>query len=128
MICMYCLVLCSDLMVKEDIDLTREIRTSRSYLIHLKRSKNCLNQYGPSNCTARHLNIILCHAEHVIPQSGLEVGLHLGQVKVRASAPLYELPGIVEKVKAKVEQASRNGFAVDGEMDLFEMPTSSSAN
>lgn len=50
------------------------------------------------------------------------MALHLGQVEVGAEAAALRLKGVVEEVEAKVEQAARDGLAVDDEVLLLEVP------
>src|SRR5450759_771744 len=46
----------------------------------------------------------------------------LGQVEVRAAALSEKPPGVVKEVKAEVEEAARNGLAVDLNLFLVQMP------
>jgi hypothetical protein len=99
-----------------------------SYLVHLKGSSDGLDQDSASDSASLHADVVLGQVEHVVPQSSLEMRLHLRQVEVRSSAALDELVGVVEEVQTKVEEATRDGLAVDSEVLLLEMPASSTRN
>lgn len=96
--------------------------------IHLESSSDGLNQHGSTDSTTRKANVILSQVEHIIPQPGLEVRLHLGQIEVRTGAASNELLGIVEEVETEVEQATGDGLAIDSEVLLLEVPASSTSN
>lgn len=96
--------------------------------VHLKGRSDGLDQHGASDGAAGHADVVLGEVEDVVPQSSLEMRLHLGQVEVGSVATLDELKGVVEKVETKVEKGARDGLAVDGEMLLLQMPSSSTAN
>ena len=97
-------------------------------LVHLKSSQDGLDQNGASDGASRHANVVLGKVKDVVPESRFKMRFHLGQVEVRACASLDEFAGVREKVQTKVKQRTRNGFAIDSEMLLFEMPASWSGN
>jgi hypothetical protein len=97
-------------------------------LVHLKGGQDGLDQHGAADGAALHADVVLGQIEDVVPQAGLEVRLHLGQVEVGPCAALDQLGGVVKEVEAKVEQAAGNGFAVNGEVLLVQMPTASTAD
>lgn len=72
-------------------------------LIHLKGSKDSLDQHSASDCAAAHANIVLSEVEDVIPETGLEMRLHLWKVEIRAKALLDALACIVEEVQTKIK-------------------------
>ena len=55
---------------------------------------------------------------------GFEVGFHLWEVEIWAEASADRLVGIVEEVEAEIEEGTRDGVSVNGEMLFFEMPAS----
>ena len=75
-------------------------------LVHLKGGQDGLDQHGAADGAARHADVVLGQVEDVVPEAGLEVALHLGEVKVRAVAAALQLDGIVEEVQAKVKEAA----------------------
>lgn len=97
-------------------------------LVHFKGSEDGLDQDSASDGAARHLNVVLSQAEHIVPETGLEMRLHLWEVEVWACSSLNKLPSIVEEVQAEVEQAAGDWFAIDSEVDLVEVPASSAAD
>ena len=97
-------------------------------LVHLKGGQDGLDEHGAADGAARHADVVLSQVEGVVPQAGLEVRLHLGQVEVRAGAALDQLGRVVEEVEAKVEQAAGYGLAVDGEVLLVEVPAAGAAD
>ena len=50
------------------------------------------------------------------------MALQLGQVEVGAEPAEQALPAVVEDVQPEVEQAGRDGFAVDREVLLGQVP------
>jgi hypothetical protein len=97
-------------------------------LVHLEGGQNGFDEHGAADGAARHADVVLSQVEGVVPQAGLKVRLHLGQVEVRAGAALDQLGGVVEEVEAKVEQAAGNGLAIDGEVLLVEVPAAGAAD
>jgi hypothetical protein len=94
-----------------------------TYLVHLECCHDGLNQDSTSDSTTGHANVVLSKVEDIIPESGLEMTLHLGKIEVWASSSLDKLLGIVEEVQTKVEQTTRDGLAVNSEMLLLQVPT-----
>jgi hypothetical protein len=99
-----------------------------SYLFHLKGRRNGLNETSTSDRSTLHSNVVLSEVEDIVPQPGLKVALHLGQVVVRASATLDELLCVVVEVDAEVEQAAGDGLAINGEVFLLQVPTTGTCN
>jgi hypothetical protein len=73
------------------------------YLFHLESGRKSFNQNSSPDSIVRQADVRLSEKENVVPQTGLEIVLHLWKVKVRAKAPLNEFLGIVIEVKAKIE-------------------------
>jgi len=99
-----------------------------SYLFHLESRRNGLNETSTSDRSTLHANVVLCEVEDVVPQSSLEVTLHLGQVVVGAGATLHELLCVVVEVDTEVEQTAGNGLAIDGEVLLLQVPATGTCN
>lgn len=93
-----------------------------SHLIHLERSGNGLDQDGTTNGATAHADVVLSKVEGIVPQPGLEMRLHLGQIEVWAKAAFHKLMCIVEKVQTEVEQTTGDRFAINSEVLLLEMP------
>jgi hypothetical protein len=99
-----------------------------SYLVHLKGGSDGLDQDSASDGAPLHANVVLGQVEDVVPQACLKMRFHLGQVEVWAGAALDELVGVVEEVQTEVEEAARDGLAVDSEVLLLKMPASGARN
>lgn len=97
-------------------------------LIHFKSSVDSLDQDGTTDGTTGNADVVLRQVEDVVPQAGLEVRLHLGEIEVGAGATGNELLGVVEEVQTKVKQTTGDGLAVNGEVLLLEVPASSTAD
>ena len=94
-----------------------------THLVHLEGGHDGLDEHGAPDGAALHTDVILGEVEHVVPQPSLQMRFHLREVEVRSGAPLDELGRVVEEVQTEVEQAARDGLAVDGEMLLVQMPS-----
>ena len=55
-------------------------------LVHLERGRDGLDQDGGADGALRDAEVVLGEDEDLVPEPGLEVALHLGQVVVRALA------------------------------------------
>jgi hypothetical protein len=99
-----------------------------TYLIHLKSSGDGLDQDRATDGSTPHADIVLSQVKGIIPQPGLKMRLHLGQVEVWPSPALNKLLCVVEEVQSKVEQATRDGLAINGKVLLLQMPTSSAGD
>ena len=95
-----------------------------SYLVHLESGENGLDEDSTTDGTAAHTDVVLSEVEGVVPQTSLQVALHLGQVEVWATAALDQLFGVVEEVQTEVEQGTRHGLAVNNEVLLLQVPSS----
>ena len=60
--------------------------------------------------------------EDVVPQPRLGVALELRQVEVRAGSAVEQAAPVMEEVEAEIEQAGRDGLAVDLEVPLDQVP------
>ena len=98
------------------------------YLIHLESGGDGLDQDGTANGSAPHANVVLRQVECIVPQPSLKMRLHLGQVEVWSRSALDELVCVVEEVQSKVEQPTRDGLSINGEVLLLEMPSSRASN
>lgn len=92
-------------------------------LLHLKRSRERLNEYGSTDRAVRHADVGLREVEDVVPETCLLVVLHLGKIKVRTRPACDELLCIVEEVESKVEDGRGYGGVVDGDAWLVKMPS-----
>ncbi len=91
-------------------------------LLHLERRRDGLDQHRRPDGAPRQAERVLRQVEGVVPEPGLEVAFHLGQVEVRALA-LGELPSrAVEEVQREIEQAARDALPVDEHVLLLQMP------
>lgn len=92
-------------------------------LLHLVRGRDRLDEDGGAHGALRDARIVLGEDEHVVPQTGLEVGLRLREVEVRALAEVQETLGVVEEVQPEVDQGAGHPGAVGvGEMAFVQVP------
>ena len=90
--------------------------------VHLKGRKYRFDEDGGLDGALWHAEEVLRFDEDVVPQTRLEVVFHLRQVEVRACAAPFEFFVIVKKVEREVEDAARDGLAVQGDVLLVEVP------
>ena len=60
--------------------------------------------------------------EHIVPEPRLQVAFHLGQIEIGAGAAVEQRLGVVEEVQAEVEEAGRDGLAIDEHMLFRQVP------
>ena len=92
-------------------------------LLHLESREDGLDQHGSADRATGHAAVVLREVECIVPEAGLEVGLHLGQVEVWAESPPDGLMAVMEEVEAKVEERARHWLAINKDMLLLEVPT-----
>src|SRR5579884_631479 len=71
--------------------------------VHLKGRQNRLNQHRGFNRACGNAEQLLGLNEDIIPETGFEMALQLGQVEIGAGTLLEERSSIVEEIQAKVE-------------------------
>ena len=91
-------------------------------LVHLEGGEDGLDQDGTTDGAAGNAAVVLGEVEGVVPETGLEVRLHLGEVEVGAEAALDELLGVVEEVETEVEEGTADGLAINGDVLLLKVP------
>lgn len=89
---------------------------------HLERSRKSFDENSSTDCVMGHANVRLREEEDVVPETRLEVVLHLGQVKVWTSPRLDEFLCIVIEVESKIKDGARDGRIVDSDTRFVEMP------
>ena len=72
----------------------------------------------------RDVKEVLGSDKDVVPEPGLQMALHLGQVEVGPGALGQQRLGVVEEEDSKVEDGSWDGPAVHDEVVLGQMPPS----
>lgn len=92
-------------------------------LLHLVCGGESLDEDGGADDTVGEAAVGSGEVEDVVPETGLEVVLHLGEVEVWAKAALDELVGVVEEVETKVKERTRHGLAVNDDTGLLEVPS-----
>src|SRR5207245_11654511 len=91
-------------------------------LLHLERSGEGLDQRGRLGGPAPDAQRLLREGEDVVPETGLEVALHLGKIEIRGGPPRDEILCVVKEEQAEVDEARRRVFAVDPDMPFRAMP------
>lgn len=106
---------------------TSDGSSSRStYLIHLERSQDGLDEHGAPDRPSGNSQEVLSEIEDVVPQSSFQVRFHLRQIEVRTGSSLDQFVGIVIEVQAEIEQTGRDRLAINRKMLLVQMPASRS--
>ena len=99
-----------------------------AYFFHLESCDNGLNQDRPSDSSTRHGYVVLRKVEDIVPETSLEMRLHLWEIEVWSGPGLDKLVGVVEEVEAEIEQTAGDGFPINREMLLLQVPSSGSSN
>jgi hypothetical protein len=119
---------------REDVVPSTTVKTRRVLtklvddLVHLENTENGLNENGTTDSTTGDTNPVLGNLEDVVPETGLEVRLHLGKVEVRTKALSNGLLSVVEEVETKVKDTTRDGLTVNEEVRLIQVPATGSDN
>ena len=91
-------------------------------LLHLEGGEDRLDQHRGPDAALRHAERLLGDDEDVVPEPRLVPVLQLRQVEVRSAAAAEGLPGVVEEEEPEVEDAGRDGAAVDQRVLLDQVP------
>ncbi|CAM5620989.1 hypothetical protein SCYAM73S_08178 [Streptomyces cyaneofuscatus] len=91
-------------------------------LFHLVRGGDRLDQDRRADGALWDADVVLGEDEDVVPEAGLQVRLRLREVEVRALAEVDQALGVVEEVKAEVDQRAGHGGAVQLEVALVQVP------
>jgi hypothetical protein len=91
-------------------------------LVHLERRRDRLDQHGGADRAAREAQEVLGQAERVVPQAGLGVALHLGQVEVRALAFVDLFACRRHHVQREVGEAAGRALPIDQDVLLVQVP------
>ena len=92
-------------------------------LVHLKCAPNGLDQHRGPYGALGNAGVILSEDEDVIPKARLQVAFQLWEIEVRRCAPGGQCFGVVEKVKAEVEQRTRDRLSAERDVLLHQMPS-----
>ena len=90
-------------------------------LVHLEGGGKGLDEDRRLDGARLEAKRLLAGQEHVVPDACLEMTLQLRKVEVGSGAARQELVRVVEEVEAEVEEAARNGRAIQGEVTLGKM-------
>ena len=90
--------------------------------IHLKGSQDVFDQDRGPNGASRDSEGVLGPDKDVVPQAGLQMAFQLGQVEVWPGAARDRVAGVVEEVKAEVEQRRRHRLPVNEDVPLVQVP------
>jgi hypothetical protein len=93
-------------------------------LLHLVSGGKSLNQYCCPDSIVRYPDVRLGEHEDIVPETGLEIMLHLWEIKVRPRAAFNKFFGVVVKVQGEIEEGAGNRGSVDCHTRFVEMPTS----
>src|SRR5438093_8192328 len=92
-------------------------------LLHLEGRRNRLDEGGGLHGADRDAEGLLREPEHLVPEAGLQMALHLRQVEVRAGPAGSKLLRVVEEVEPEIHQAPGDWYAVDDHVLLRQVPT-----
>lgn len=93
-------------------------------LVHLEGGEDGLDQDCASDGASWDGNEILGEIENVVPETGLEVRLHLWEVEIWTVSTLDQLLGVVEEVETEVEEGTGDWLAINSEVLLIQVPSS----
>lgn len=68
---------------------------------HLKGGEDGFHQHRRLDGAARHADMVLRHAEDLVPQAGLKMAFHLRQIEEGAGSARDLLLGVVKNTSAK---------------------------
>ena len=91
-------------------------------LVHLEGRQNGFNEHGGLDGALWQPQLVLRHYEHIVPQAGLQMAFHFGQVEERPCTALDELFGVVEHEQRKVKKAAVNALAIHRHVFFIEVP------
>jgi hypothetical protein len=91
-------------------------------LVHLEGGDHGLDQHRRADRAVRDAEFLLRQREDVVPQARLEVRFQLRQVEVGPGAAREQLLRVVEEEEREVEDAARDGLAVDRHVLLVQVP------
>ena len=91
-------------------------------LLHLEGRRDGLDQRGGPDGADRDAERLLRGEEDVVPQPGLEMALHLGQVEVRAGPLLQQFFRIVEEMQAEIDQSADRRSVLERDVPFVQVP------
>src|SRR6266542_1999542 len=90
--------------------------------VHLEGAPNRLDQNRGPDGPLGYTEVILGKHEDVVPKTRFQVTLQFRKVAIRCGALGDQRLGVVEEVKAKIEQRTRNRLSVPSDVLLHQMP------
>src|SRR5215203_4825417 len=91
-------------------------------LVHFEGGEYGLDEDRGLDGAPGYAELVLGQLEDVVPEPGLEVALHLGQVEVRPRAVVQQRPGVVEEVQAEIEESPGDLLPIYKHVLLEEVP------
>src|SRR5439155_21068723 len=91
-------------------------------LVHRKGRMDRLDQNGRPDRSRREPEAILGPSEDVVPEGRFGGRLELRQVEVRGRATSDPFRPVVEQVESGVDEGGAQGRAIEGHVELVEMP------
>src|ERR1700693_877791 len=91
-------------------------------LVHPESRWNCFDQDRGANGAARNLEFILSQIENIVPDAGLQMALHLRQIKIRSAPTIDQFARVVKKIQTKVEKRAGDWFSIKEHVLFIEMP------
>jgi ElaB/YqjD/DUF883 family membrane-anchored ribosome-binding protein len=94
--------------------------------VHFVSSQDGFDQDSATDSTTGNVKHILGNVENVVPESGFEMGFHLGKIEVRTESVLDKLVSIVVEIETKVKDRARHRLTINQDMLLFQVPSTGS--
>ncbi|MNT46287.1 hypothetical protein D3C72_1829190 [compost metagenome] len=92
-------------------------------LVHLEHRRQGLDEDRGLDGAAGQAELVFGPGEHLAPPAPFQIALQLGQVEVGARALGQQRLVVVQEVEGEVEQAARDGVAIEGDVFFRQVQT-----
>ena len=92
-------------------------------LLHLERSRECLDQHRRTDGIVWNADVGLREQEDVIPEASLKVVLHFRKIEVWTVSTSNQFFRIMEEIQSEVEERGGYGFAVYRDTSFIQVPS-----
>src|SRR5689334_17972276 len=92
--------------------------------IHFKGSKDSFDENGGADGALGYTDVILGKHEYIVPETCLQVALHLRQIEIGSYSLTEQIAGVMEEEQSGIEQRPRYRLTINRRMLFDEMPSS----